>query len=160
MKNSLEHLLASSVLVLCLSCAFTNGISQTQNSIVQLSKLFSKLHDIQDTKQSQAESSKDQIRSDTRKQRGEIGVILALGAPVNMETLGEEKVLEDKQTDLSNRGWDIDFDDAEQEVEKRQGAWDYDYGLGGGRFGKRFDYSFGGGRFGRDINHVKQEDIN
>ena len=40
-------------------------------------------------------------------------------------------------------------------VDKRQGRWDFDYGLGGGRFGKRFaDYSLGGGRFGRDIDHV------
>lgn len=43
-------------------------------------------------------------------------------------------------------------------VEKRQGSWDYDYGLGGGRFGKRAfgDYSLGGGRFGRDVGHVQQ----
>lgn len=53
---------------------------------------------------------------------------------------------------------------------KRQGSWDYDYGLGGGRFGKRagksmqrvrrpYDYfSVGGfgGRFGRDTDHVTQ----
>ena len=39
---------------------------------------------------------------------------------------------------------------------KRQGAWSYDYGLGGGRFGKRYygDYGIGGGRFGRDVDHV------
>lgn len=32
----------------------------------------------------------------------------------------------------------------------------YDYGLGGGRFGKRYygDYGIGGGRFGRDVDHV------
>ena len=51
------------------------------------------------------------------------------------------------------------------EVNKRQGSWDYDYGLGGGRFGKRSemfgkragmfaDYSLGEGRFGRDLDHV------
>jgi len=44
-------------------------------------------------------------------------------------------------------------------VAKRQGAWSYDYGLGGGRFGKRGssiygDYGVGGGRFGRDVDHV------
>lgn len=42
-------------------------------------------------------------------------------------------------------------------VNKRQGAWSYDYGLGGGRFGKRNvygDYGIGGGRFGRDVDHV------
>ncbi|KAL3854476.1 hypothetical protein ACJMK2_013742 [Sinanodonta woodiana] len=45
-------------------------------------------------------------------------------------------------------------------VEKRQGAWDFDYGLGGGRFGKRgsAEYSLGGGRFGRDVDHVDLED--
>ncbi|KAL8593288.1 hypothetical protein ACOMHN_009941 [Nucella lapillus] len=39
---------------------------------------------------------------------------------------------------------------------KRQGTWSYDYGLGGGRFGKRYygDYGIGGGRFGRDVDHV------
>jgi len=40
---------------------------------------------------------------------------------------------------------------------KRQGDWSYDYGLGGGRFGKRAnygDYGIGGGRFGRDVDHV------
>ena len=44
-------------------------------------------------------------------------------------------------------------------LDKRQGSWDYDYGLGGGRFGKRdgfMDYSLGGGRFGRDVGHVRQ----
>ena len=45
-------------------------------------------------------------------------------------------------------------------MEKRQGSWDYDYGLGGGRFGKRnygfMDYSLGGGRFGRDVDHVME----
>ena len=55
---------------------------------------------------------------------------------------------------------------------KRQGAWDYDYGLGGGRFGKRagrfsqrvrrpvdyFSYGGLGGRFGRDTEHVSQLD--
>lgn len=42
-------------------------------------------------------------------------------------------------------------------VSKRQGSWDYDYGLGGGRFGKRAfgDYSLGGGRFGRDVGHAQ-----
>ncbi len=43
------------------------------------------------------------------------------------------------------------------ELAKRQGAWDMDYGYGGGRFGKRqsqkrYD-SFGiGGRFGRSVD--------
>lgn len=43
---------------------------------------------------------------------------------------------------------------------KRQGAWSYDYGLGGGRFGKRSygDYGIGGGRFGRDVDHVDTND--
>ncbi|CAG5136768.1 unnamed protein product [Candidula unifasciata] len=43
---------------------------------------------------------------------------------------------------------------------KRQGAWSYDYGLGGGRFGKRNygDYGIGGGRFGRDVDHVDLSD--
>ncbi|XP_005096263.1 uncharacterized protein LOC101857558 [Aplysia californica] len=45
-------------------------------------------------------------------------------------------------------------------VNKRQGAWSYDYGLGGGRFGKRSygDYGIGGGRFGRDVDHVDLSD--
>ncbi|KAK7112277.1 uncharacterized protein [Littorina saxatilis] len=45
---------------------------------------------------------------------------------------------------------------------KRQGAWSYDYGLGGGRFGKRYygDYGIGGGRFGRDVDHVDIADAN
>lgn len=48
------------------------------------------------------------------------------------------------------------------DVNKRQGSWDYDYGLGGGRFGKRAfgDYSLGGGRFGRDVNHMHELDAN
>lgn len=39
-----------------------------------------------------------------------------------------------------------------EEMKKRQGAWDMDYGWGGGRFGKRadmLDYGWGGGRFGK-----------
>jgi len=44
---------------------------------------------------------------------------------------------------------------------KRQGAWSYDYGLGGGRFGKRNygDYGIGGGRFGRSLDHVDTGDV-
>lgn len=47
-------------------------------------------------------------------------------------------------------------------LNKRQGAWSYDYGLGGGRFGKRTygDYGIGGGRFGRDVDHVDLSDAN
>ena len=47
-------------------------------------------------------------------------------------------------------------------LSKRQGAWSYDYGLGGGRFGKRYygDYGIGGGRFGRDVDHVDIADTN
>lgn len=47
-------------------------------------------------------------------------------------------------------------------LNKRQGAWSYDYGLGGGRFGKRYygDYGIGGGRFGRDVDHVDIADTN
>nr|KAG5713541.1 hypothetical protein BaRGS_024589 [Batillaria attramentaria] len=47
-------------------------------------------------------------------------------------------------------------------LNKRQGAWSYDYGLGGGRFGKRNygDYGIGGGRFGRDVDHVDLGDTN
>ncbi|KAK6166447.1 hypothetical protein SNE40_023136 [Patella caerulea] len=43
---------------------------------------------------------------------------------------------------------------------KRQGGWSYDYGLGGGRFGKRNygDYGIGGSRFGRDVDHVDLAD--
>ncbi|KAK3775702.1 hypothetical protein RRG08_050537 [Elysia crispata] len=46
------------------------------------------------------------------------------------------------------------------EKSKRQGAWSYDYGLGGGRFGKRNfdDYGMGGGRWGRDVDHVDISD--
>ena len=46
------------------------------------------------------------------------------------------------------------------DMRKRQGAWSYDYGLGGGRFGKRNygDYGIGGGRFGRDVDHVDLTD--
>lgn len=41
-------------------------------------------------------------------------------------------------------------------LNKRGHGWSYDYGLGGGRFGKRNygDYGIGGGRFGRDVDHV------
>lgn len=53
----------------------------------------------------------------------------------------------------SKRNWNIEMKSAE----KRQG-WDFDYGLGGGRFGKRGlhyrDYPLGGGRFGRDLDHI------
>ncbi|GFR99754.1 betsin [Elysia marginata] len=49
---------------------------------------------------------------------------------------------------------------AHSEKSKRQGAWSYDYGLGGGRFGKRSygDYGIGGGRYGRDVDHVDISD--
>ena len=43
----------------------------------------------------------------------------------------------------------------------QQGAWDMDYGWGGGRFGKRapskrYDMYGIGGRFGRDVSRVQQ----
>lgn len=154
MKNSLEHMVISLVLGLCLLFTVTSGNTQSDNSLLQLSKLFSNLQEIHDTKQTQQENAKDQTRSDTRKGRGEIGLILALGAPVHVGALENNK--KDEQTDTDKRGWDVDFEDDDQGIEKRQGAWDYDYGLGGGRFGKRFDYSFGGGRWGRDLDHVQQ----
>ena len=53
-----------------------------------------------------------------------------------------------------------------QELAKRQGsAYAMDYGLGGGRWGKRSDsahkrfdlYGLPGGRFGRDVDHVDPE---
>ncbi len=54
------------------------------------------------------------------------------------------------------------------EMAKRQGAWDMDYGWGGGRFGKRdnsnsdlganrYDVYDISGRFERDVAHVKNE---
>ena len=58
---------------------------------------------------------------------------------------------------LENRGGNS----GEIGLDKRQGSWDYDYGLGGGRFGKRngfMDYALGGGRFGRDVDHVREFD--
>ncbi|CAE1298268.1 unnamed protein product [Acanthosepion pharaonis] len=55
---------------------------------------------------------------------------------------------------------DLDLAGRDDDASKRRGAWYYDYGLGGGRFGKRKDYGYtddygiGGGRFGRDVDHV------
>lgn len=51
--------------------------------------------------------------------------------------------------------------DGGEGLAKRQGGWDYDYGLGGGRFGKRTpgDYGIGGGRFGRDVSDVDHVDL-
>ena len=48
-------------------------------------------------------------------------------------------------------------DAAFTELAKRQGAWDMDYGWGGGRFGKRghgkrYDMYGMSGRFGRDVS--------
>lgn len=49
-----------------------------------------------------------------------------------------------------------DFPDDTENVEKRQGDWDFDYGLGGGRWGKRGDTFYGTSkiRFGRNVDHV------
>ena len=71
--------------------------------------------------------------------------------------------LEDIEAIIERAATDKDF---VMEVAKRQGgAWDMDYGWGGGRFGKRdsdkrYD-SFGlGGRFGRSVDHVEGEKNN
>ena len=81
----------SLVLGLCLLFTLTSGNTQSDNSLLQLSKLFSNLQEIHDTKQTQLENAKDQTRSDTRKGRGEIGLILALGAPVHAGALENNK---------------------------------------------------------------------
>lgn len=62
--------------------------------------------------------------------------------------------LHKKRTGQKRR--DMDLSGTDDDASKRRGAWYYDYGLGGGRFGKRYydDYGLGGGRFGRDVDHV------
>lgn len=80
----------------------------------------------------------------------------------NFRSLAEYSRQEDNMrpllTALLSKGDNTDSFD----VSKRQGSWDYDYGLGGGRFGKRArgfgDYVLGGGRFGRDVDHVTDMD--
>ncbi|XP_052823036.1 uncharacterized protein LOC128247586 isoform X2 [Octopus bimaculoides] len=66
--------------------------------------------------------------------------------------------LQSKRINLETR--DNGFANAEDDGNKRRGAWYYDYGLGGGRFGKRDydEYGLGGGRFGRDVDHVDMSD--
>ncbi|XP_046560006.1 uncharacterized protein LOC124269021 [Haliotis rubra] len=67
--------------------------------------------------------------------------------------------LADSTSDVAEDPEDVLPEDV-PDMRKRQGAWSYDYGLGGGRFGKRNygEYGFGGGRFGRDVDHVDLSD--
>lgn len=43
------------------------------------------------------------------------------------------------QDDVNFRGDDVSYHGDRDQIEKRQGRWDTDYGLGSGRFGKRSD---------------------
>lgn len=103
-------------------------------------------------------------------QEGDIAHLVSL--------IGKLRDIESQQKDTADRSWSSLNDDRDSQkvkspssaalkqgflgFDKRQGAWSYDYGLGGGRFGKRYygDYGIGGGRFGRDVDHVDLMDTN
>jgi len=48
-------------------------------------------------------------------------------------------------------------DEVLREDNKREAAWDMDYGWGGGRFGKRMDSLGIAGRFGRSVDRSKSK---
>lgn len=102
-------------------------------------------------------TSSSAIESDSVK--GEIYILAKLLGPIRQLT----NRLEDIEAIIERAATDHEF---AMEVAKRQGgAWDMDYGWGGGRFGKRdsnkrYD-AFGlGGRFGRSVDHVDVEKNN
>ena len=136
MKNCTECLLLSILsLVLCVTLTTSLPVSDTQRDMERITKIYNSLKLLQQKRNTYKSQKSDSNTYDNRGNSDDIGLFLAFGEPLRVST--------------DNR-------DEGQELQKRQGVWDFDYGLGGGRFGKRGfgDYSLGGGRFGRDVDHV------
>ena len=75
-------------------------------------------------------------------EKSHYGLFLSLGDSIQLND-----ITNDNPEDIPN-------------VEKRQGDWDFDYGLGGGRWGKRSYSSYGLSKYriGRDVDHVDPYD--
>lgn len=126
-----------------ITIAIPTGFNNIQNDeITRLSKLIAKINRLRETKNDNTFTQNGNPVKPNTQQRENYGLLLSLNEPIKIEEF-PNKNLDSEKSNL-------------EEVEKRQGVWDYDYGLGGGRFGKRrsSDYALGGGRFGRDVDHV------
>lgn len=126
----------------CVAVALPAARSDSmQGDLSHLVKLIGKLKNL-DTRRNAATGADDWAMLDDSKMGG------AQSLSTGSATSSADKVAALKQGFLG--------------LNKRQGAWSYDYGLGGGRFGKRYygDYGIGGGRFGRDVDHVDIADTN
>ena len=84
-----------------------------------------------------------------------------LGKLKSAQRVRQNNAIEDPTEEFKSRVMGPSANKRFQDFYKRQGAWSYDYGLGGGRFGKRNygDYGIGGGRFGRSVDHVDTSDV-
>lgn len=129
--------------------AIPTRFNDIQNDeLTRLSKLIAKMSRLRETKNDNTFTQNgNQVKPDSQ-QRENYGLLLSLNEPIKIEEFPNKNFL---KTDKS-----VSEKSNSAAVEKRQGVWDYDYGLGGGRFGKRGfgDYALGGGRFGRDVDHV------
>ncbi|CAL1547016.1 unnamed protein product [Lymnaea stagnalis] len=131
------------VLVLTCACAtFAVPVNSRREDLSHLVTLLGKLKSIERSQQTQAASSVNSVR----------------GASDFQEATDSEPAGAPDAESLP-KGFAVR---PHGPVNKRQGGWSYDYGLGGGRFGKRNygDYGIGGGRFGRDVDHVDLSDTN
>nr|AXN93480.1 cholecystokinin [Mizuhopecten yessoensis] len=158
MINQKDSLLALA-LVLALSacvtyCMPTRLLSdRSAKHVSRLTDILTDLRTLQDKHAAYSDQLNSDLlhkRSDDRKERESFDLLIQLNDPVKIQEVpkikGDESLLVP--------------DDVISGIDKRQGRWDLDYGLGGGRFGKREydDYRLGGGRFGRDLNHVRDMD--
>ena len=73
------------------------------------------------------------------------------------KALLEEKNNDDEDTDGDVVGT-VDYVRTGAEPKRTGGAWDMDYGWGGGRFGKRRDRLSLAGRFGRSLREGTDEE--
>ncbi|RUS81470.1 hypothetical protein EGW08_010768 [Elysia chlorotica] len=181
-------LVIASVCVCSCTCASLQTDSRRQEDIQHLVSLLGKLKNIERVRQQQHHRSHHHSKQQQQQLQVLPGLDLSSGSPSSSEFLPSEANKPDLDSrDVTNTlllgsdGDDLDLDLTEAGAaeglleggsnsagsvsavgkSKRQGAWSYDYGLGGGRFGKRNygDYGYGGGRFGRDVDHVDITDI-
>lgn len=116
-----------------------------QDKLTQLNNILNGLETIGSEYHSDQNENSFQ-KHENRKKENNYDLLIELKEPVKIKAI----------PDLISESALNNGDDTSG-VNKRQGKWDRDYGLGGGRWGKRgrgFEYEFGGGRFGRDLDHV------
>lgn len=149
--NTAKETLLVLGLVMAVGVCVTNSLPTRH--VARLKDILTDLRTLQDRNAVFSDERDSELlkkRHDGGKDMDSFDLLIQLNDPVKIQEVPALKA----ENSLS------DSDDVISGMDKRQGRWDLDYGLGGGRFGKRGydDYVLGGGRFGRDVDHVRDID--